>query len=131
MIWFICKKILFSEADAARENLNVEGSLEENWELKDVRVKMLARSNQSGDKCLEDSANEGLFFTILSTIYVTITEYATSTVPGSNTVLFKSSGGCLPSNVQELFTASCSNLWFFLVCVNRNINQLQCYLGNK
>ena len=99
---------LFSEADAARENPIVEGSLEENWELTDVRVKMPGRSNQSGDKCLEDAADQGLFFTILSTMYVTITEYATSTVPGSNTVLFKSSGGCLPSNVQELFTASCN-----------------------
>merc|ERR1712107_593181 len=68
------------EADAARENPIVEGTLEENWELTDVRVKMPGRSNQSGDKCLEDAADQGLFFTILSTMYVTITEYATSTV---------------------------------------------------
>ena len=94
------------EADAARESTEIQDSLEEQWELKEIALKMNSRS--SGNTCFDANQDGGLFFTIFSTIYTTLTEIHTITEDGTDTVIFKSSGGCVPSNVQELFTASCN-----------------------
>ena len=51
--------------------------------------------------------NNNLFMNVMSTIISTITEYEYTTVSGLNSVLFKSKGGCLPSDVNEMFSSSC------------------------
>ena len=48
-----------------------------------------------------------LFINVMSTILWTMTETETVTVNGLNSVLFKSEGGCLPSDVTEMFSSSC------------------------
>ena len=98
-------EIFFPEADAAREAPEVSDSLDEQWELKEIALKMNGRSS---DTCFDTNEDGGLFFTIFSTIYTTITEYQTEMETETNTVLFKSSGGCVPTDVHEMFTATCS-----------------------
>ena len=102
---YIILNKFFSEADAAREAPEVSDSLEEKWELKEIALKMNGRSS---DTCFDTNDDGGLFFTIFSTIYTTITEYQTEMEIETNTVLFKSSGGCVPTDVHEMFTATCS-----------------------
>ena len=45
----------------------------------------------SGNTCFDPNQDGGLFFTIFSTIYTTLTEYHTITEDGTDTVIFKSS----------------------------------------
>merc|ERR1712223_1141813 len=53
------------EADAAREAPEVSDSLDEQWELKEIALKMNGRST---DTCFDTNDDGGLFFTIFSTI---------------------------------------------------------------
>jgi len=87
------------EANPARENLDGP-ILESSWEEKDVVI-----TNSIDTKCM-DMKND-LFINVMSTILWTMTETETVTVNGLNSVLFKSEGGCLPSDVTEMFSSSC------------------------
>ena len=86
---------------AKRENENAPILLESSWEEKDVVIKQ--KNNHKN--CME--MNNDLFINVMSTIFTTLTEFEYSTVQGLNSVVFKSEGGCLPTNVNELFTSSC------------------------
>merc|ERR1712203_804614 len=83
------------EANPARENLDGP-ILESSWEEKEVVI-----TNSIDTKCM-DMKND-LFINVMSTILWTMTV----TVNGLNSVLFKSEGGCLPSDVTEMFSSSC------------------------
>lgn len=87
------------EANPARENLDGP-ILESSWEEKEVVI-----TNSIDTKCM-DMKND-LFINVMSTILWTMTETETVTVNGLNSVLFKSEGGCLPSDVTEIFSSSC------------------------
>jgi len=87
------------EANPARENLDGP-ILESSWEEKEVVI-----TNSIDTKCM-DMKND-LFINVMSTILWTMTETETVTVNGLNSVLFKSEGGCLPSDVTEMFSSSC------------------------
>merc|ERR1712109_365698 len=92
----------FEEANPARESSDgpiIE--LESSWEEKEVVIKQNVNT-----KCME-MKNNNLFMNVMSAIISTITEYEYTTVSGLNSVLFKSEGGCLPSNVNEMFSSSC------------------------
>jgi len=92
----------FEEANPARESSDgpiIE--LESSWEEKEVVIKQNVNT-----KCME-MKNNNLFMNVMSTIISTITEYEYTTVSGLNSVLFKSEGGCLPSDVNEMFSSSC------------------------
>merc|ERR1711988_1355403 len=93
---------VFEEANPARESSDrpiIE--LESSWEEKEVVIKQNVNT-----KCME-MKNNNLFMNVMSTIISTITEYEYTTVSGLNSVLFKSEGGCLPSDVNEMFSSSC------------------------
>jgi len=92
----------FEDANPARDNPDgPEIELESSWEEKEVVIK------QSVDtKCME-MKNNNLFMNVMSTLITTITQYETATVNGLNSVLFKSEGGCLPSDVDVMFSSSC------------------------
>jgi len=87
------------EANPARGNLDGP-ILESSWEEKEVVI-----TNSIDTKCM-DMKND-LFINVMSTILWTMTETETVTVNGLNSVLFKSEGGCLPSDVTEMFSSSC------------------------
>jgi len=93
---------MYEEANPARENPDgpvVE--LESSWEEKEVVIKQNVNT-----ECME-MKNNNLFMNVMSTLISTMTEYEYTTVSGLNSVLFKSEGGCLPSNVNEMFSSSC------------------------
>jgi len=92
----------YEEANPSREN--PDGpilELESSWEVKEVVIRQDVNT-----KCME-MKNNNLFMNVMSTLISTMTEYEYTTVSGLNSVLFKSEGGCLPSNVNEMFTSSC------------------------
>ena len=96
------------EANPARENEDVplpveneEVVLDSSWEQKDIII----RQKVNHQNCME--MNNDLFIHVMSTLYTTFTHWETVSAQGVNTVLFKSEGGCLPSNVNEVFSSSC------------------------
>ena len=89
----------FDEADPARENEDAPVLLESSWEEKEVVIQQKINQNN----CME--MNNDLFINIMSTLVTTVTQFHTKIE--SNTVLFKAEGGCLPNNVDEIFTSSC------------------------
>merc|ERR1712223_370610 len=88
------------EANPARENLDAPILLDSSWEEREVVIEQSINT-----ECM-DMKND-LFINVMSTVISTMTEYETTTVNGLNSVLFKSEGGCLPSNVNEMFSSSC------------------------
>lgn len=86
------------EVNPARENPQAPVLLESSYEEKEVVIKQKVNHN----KCME--MNNDLFINIMSTVYETVVQYETKIENKLNTVLFKSQGGCLPSNVNDLFT---------------------------
>ena len=99
----------YDSADPARENEEgpvieetepiLETSKNPEWEQKDVVIM------HKPAECM-DMKND-LFINIMSTILTTLTQFETETVTSVNTALFKSEGGCLPSDVNQVFTSSC------------------------
>jgi len=88
------------EVNPARENLEAPILLESSWEEKEVVI-----TNSIDTKCM-DMKND-LFINVMSTLVSTVVKTETVTVNGLNSVLFKSEGGCLPSDVNEMFSSSC------------------------
>lgn len=86
------------DVNPARENHDAPVLLESSYEEKEVVIKQKVNHNN----CME--MNNDLFINVMSTIYETVVQYETKVETKLNTVLFKSEGGCLPSNVNEMFT---------------------------
>lgn len=99
------------EANPARHNevdgpvvtvVETELDSSQHWEERNVVIRQKTNHNH----CME--MNSGLLISVLSTVLTTVTQTEVTTVnAGVNTVLFKADGGCLPSNVDDMFT-SCS-----------------------
>ena len=109
------------EANPARENLDAPILLDSSWEEREVVIEQSINT-----ECM-DMKND-LFINVMSTIISTMTEYETTTVNGLNSVLFKSEGGCLPSNVNEMFSSSC--VWWFLKKELPDIIRFDTFLQN-
>ena len=95
----------YDSADPARENEEgpeLETSQNPGWEQKEVVI----MSKPTKDHCMEMSND--LFINVMSTFLTTLTQFETKTVTEINTALFKSEGGCLPSDVNQVFSSSCS-----------------------
>ena len=91
-------------ADPARENEagpELETSQNPDWEQKDVVI----MNKPTSDHCME--MNNDMFINVMSTLLTTRTYFETKTVTQFNTALFKSEGGCLPSDVNQVFSSSC------------------------
>ena len=98
-------------ADAARQDEFgpiIEDSLEQNWEEKEVVLRL--RPNQNRGCNMDHMEDDQLFINVFSTIVSTLTQYETVTQVQTSQVVFKSEGGCFPQNAQELFTTTCANL---------------------
>jgi hypothetical protein len=82
----------------------VEDSFATNWEQKEIILGLDGKD----DNCFDMSDTAQRFITVISRILVTTTRYETVTVKGAeNSLLFKAAGGCLPTNVNDLFTRPC------------------------
>ena len=94
----------YYDADPARENETgpeLETSQNPEWEQKDVVI----MNKPTSDHCME--MKNDLFINVMSTLLTTRTLFETKTVTQFNTALFKSEGGCLPSDVNQVFSSSC------------------------
>ena len=82
----------------------VQDSFEANWEEKEI-ILGLDGNNQD---CFNMDQVEQRFITVLSRIFVTVTETLVVTETQANRVHFKSQDACLPTNVNAYISSTCS-----------------------